>query len=806
VARQILTLPVTGMSCANCANTIARIAGNQPGVARAEVNFAAQQAELEFDNAQTNGPSLVAAIRAVGFDVPTARLELVLPSTDGAAATAIVHAVPGVAAARAENGRLVVEYLPALVSAPELVLRLRQAGFAVADAAEAEIAPEDPAALAARREIRARRRELWVGVGCTVPLALLSMSHDAGWVAGHAWLPWLMLALAAPVQSYVGWEYYRGAWHALRAGAANMDVLVALGASVAFVYSLAVTVQPAWGTHVYYETAAMILTLIKLGKYLEARARGRAGDAIRALLRLRPETACRVENGQEQVIPASAVRVGDCVRVRPGERIAVDGVISSGESHVDESMLTGESMPARKQTGDRVAGATLNGEGLLDITATQVGEHTALARIIRLVRQAQGGKAPIQRLADRVAALFVPVLLGLAMLTFMIWWLAGAGFTEAMLRLVAVLVVACPCALGLATPAAIMVGTGKAARLGILFKNAQALEQLHQTRVIIFDKTGTLTVGKPTLTGVLPAPEFSEETILRLAACAEQGSTHPLAHAVVQAARARGLAVDVPQAFSAIAGRGVRAEVDGQAVALGKPAWLAEQGIVFGSAPSPEHEHCTEDTVIAVAVQGRFAGWLTVADPIKPEVPAVIAALRADGVRTVMITGDHAHAAAAVARQAGVDEFHAGVLPEGKADAVRAWQQRFPGQVAMVGDGINDAPALAQANTGLALGTGAHVAVESASVTLMRGDVRSVHQAIRLSRAVLRVIRQNLAWAFGYNLLLIPIAMGALYPFAATPDMLRALHPALAAAAMAFSSVSVVLNSLRLHRMDVDND
>ncbi|HEY0137404.1 MAG TPA: heavy metal translocating P-type ATPase [Nannocystis sp.] len=761
----VIDLAIAGMRCANCAGTIERALAAVAGVEAAAVNFASE----------------------------TASVRLHAPST---------------------------------VSRGALVAVIEAAGFGVIEGSEGA---GDEAEVAARaQELAAARRRVAVGIACTLPLLVLGMGRDfallGAWAAAP-WVGWLMLALALPVLAYTGAPHLRGAYHALRAGAANMDVLICLGAGVAFLASVPVVIADSLGSHtlghhLYFETAAAIVALVGLGRLLETRARGQAGAAIRALLALRPATARVRRDGQELEVPSASVRVGELVVVRPGEAIAVDGLVVAGASEVDESMLTGESRPVARTIGDPVTGATINGDGALEVKATRVGSATALAQIVRLVRAAQGSKAPVQRLVDRVAAVFVPVVLAIAAITFVVWSLVGPGPAEALMRAVAVLVIACPCALGLATPTAIVVGTGAAARRGILFKNMTALERVHALRTIVLDKTGTLTRGRPVLGAVVPAPGGDPTELLRLAAAAEQHSEHPLGKAILAAAQAVVGPLPAVTQHRAVGGHGLRATVEGAVVLAGTERWLRSNavdttplattaaGLSSGTVSEgtglqilPGATLAVPQTLVWVARDGVLLGVLALADALRPEAPAAVAALRRAGLRVVVLTGDRREVAVAIAAEAGIaaDDVMAEVLPGDKAAAVASLQAQ--GLVGMVGDGINDAPALARADVGIAVGSGADVAIHAADVTLMRSDLGGLAEALALSRRTVAVIRQNLVWASIYNLVLIPVAAGVLYPIAAAPAALRSLHPALAALAMALSSLTVVLNSLRLRRL-----
>ena len=755
---EVVSFPVEGMTCASCVNRITRFLRKVDGVEDANVNLAAETATVRFDSSRVDVGDLAEAVEAAGY---VARTEQ--------AATADHEAdVAEAAEARTERDAAAAEHLASL------------------------------------------RRRLIVATVLTIPiLGGLARMTIAPWLPAILSDPLFQLALATPVQFWAGWPFYAGAWKALRHRGADMNTLIAVGTSAAYFYSVAAIAFPGFfeaaglggddGVPLYFDTAAAIITLILLGRFLEARARVHTSDAIRRLIGLAPRMARVVCDGVEVDVPIAEVRVGDLVRVRPGESLAVDGVVVDGASGVDESMITGESIPIAKRTDDLVIGGTLNTTGTLTFRATRVGADTVLAKIIRLVSEAQGSRAPIQRLADVVTGYFVPAVLGLAALTFVVWFAFGPApaFNLALLNTVAVLIIACPCALGLATPTSIMVGTGKGAEAGVLFRNAEALERLGSVRAVVLDKTGTLTEGKPRVTEVVRLDGTpDEDALLALVAAAERGSEHPLADAIVRdAIETRGLTVPDATGFEATAGGGIEATIDGFAVMVGRPGFLDGAGIDV-SALQVEADTLAADgkTPVYVAIDGRAAAVIAIADTLKPGSIEAVAELHRLGLEVAMLTGDNRRTAEAIARAAGIERVLADVRPDGKAAAVKGLQSEGK-PVAMVGDGVNDAPALASAEVGIAMGTGTDVAMESAGVTLMSGDLRGLVTAIALSRATMRNIRENLFWAFAYNVVLIPVAMGVLYPFTGI-----LLDPILAAAAMALSSVTVVSNALRLRR------
>lgn len=736
-------LAIQGMSCASCTAVIEQALSRVRGVTAQAVNFASEQAIVRGDPRLVNPQALIRAVEQAGYQA-----------------------------------------------------RLVEDDWQQSD-------PTDPERIAQRAAERELKLKVAIGVGLSTVLLIGSLPMMLGReIPGlPPWLqdPWLQLLLTAPVQFWVGQPFYRGAWAAWQRRSADMNTLVALGTSAAFFYSLFPTLFPNFfhqqGLHpdVYYEVAAVVVTLVLVGKWMEQRAKGQTSEAIRKLIGLQPKTARVIRDGVEQDIPIAAVQVGDRIRVRPGEKVPVDGVILEGSSSLDESMVTGESLPVLKSAGDEVIGATLNRTGSFVMEARRVGKDTVLAQIVRLVQEAQGSKAPIQQVADRVTAWFVPAVIGVAVLTFVLWWVLADNLTLALVNTIGVLIIACPCALGLATPTSILVATGRGAELGILVKSADSLELAHHLRTVVLDKTGTLTEGRPTVTDIW-AHGSSPLTVLRLAAAVERHSEHPLAQAVVQKAEAEKIAIPPAQHFQARIGSGAEAWVEDQWIRIGRLSWLQEMGIPWDPSWSERVQNWESQgkTVIGVAQSQSLVGLLAIADPLKPTSPEAVQQLQQMGLEVILLTGDNPTTAQAIARQAGIQRVIAQVRPDQKAAYIRSFRQPRH-RVAMVGDGINDAPALAEADVGIAIGTGTDVAMAASDITLMSGDLRGVATAIQLSRATLNNIRQNLFFAFIYNTLGIPIAAGALYPFTGW-----LLNPMLAGAAMALSSVSVVANALRL--------
>ena len=808
---------ITGMTCASCVARVEKAIRETKGVSEASVNLATEIATFVYDPAQISIDDIARSIKDAGYGVEQETVTLPIrgmtPDSNESAASCVarvenaLRSNEGVAEATVNlaTEKATVRYFPSIVTVSDLRKIIREAGYEVPEAP----APEE----FVDREREARRRELneltvqfaISGLAATAIMVLMFFGRFLPFVSSlsHHDIALISFVLATPVQFLIGWRFYRGAFAALKHGTADMNVLVAVGTSAAYVYSVVATFAPhlvmmgGQMADVYFDTSTMIIALILLGRLLEARAKGQTSEAIRRLHKLEARTARVERDGREADVPVEDVQVGDLVVVRPGEKIPVDGVVADGYSAVDESMITGESIPAGKKVGDNVIGATLNKTGSFKFRATRVGKDTVLFQIIRMVEEAQGSKAPIQRLADQVASVFVPVVIGIAVLTFLAWYFLGPqpAFLVAMLNFISVLIIACPCAMGLATPTAIMVGTGKGAENGILIKGGESLESAYQVDTIVLDKTGTITKGEPSLVDVVPAGGYGPEQVLHFAASAEKGSEHPLGEAVVRGAEARKVPVSNATKFDALPGKGIVAEVDGRIVLVGNARLLEEEDVEVAPMKADFERLSAEGkTPVYVAVDGKPAGVVAVADTIKEGSAEAIAALERLGIEPVMITGDNRRTAEAVAKQVGIGRVLAEVLPQDKADEVK--KLRAGGKkVAMVGDGINDAPALAEADVGIAIGTGTDVAIEASDITLMSGDLRGVITAIKLSRATIRTIRMNLFWAFFYNVVGIPVAAGVLIPWFGI-----SLNPIIAAAAMAFSSVSVVSNSLLLNR------
>lgn len=795
-----LEFPIRGMTCAACASRIEKGLAALPGVSDAAVNFASETAGIRYDPCKISTNDIVERLRSIGYDTTEPAQALFTGDTEKSAEVkSAFSAMPGVVEAiQAEDG-LIVKYLPGSVD----LAALRKAGSRFGYKLKA--AERDEISLPEKQAYETSKRRFIIAAILSFPVLVIAMSHGRIQALDFPGVEWIQLILTTPVVFYSGREIYLRAFAGFRYRSADMNTLIAIGTGSAYLYSAAVTIFPqafenisqhGMRPPVYFEAAGVIIALILLGRMLEDRAKGKTGDAIRKLINLQPNTAIVIRNGEEFEIPSDEVMPDDLLRVKPGGRIPVDGIVVDGKTAVDESALTGESLPVEKLPGDRVFAGTINTSGAFTFRAVKVGSETTLRQIVKMVRQAQSAKPPIARLADKISAVFVPIVISIAIATFIVWFIAAppeTRFTLALVNFVSVLVIACPCALGLATPTAIMVGIGAAAELGILIRGGESLETAHRLNTAVLDKTGTVTKGRPELTQLISLNGFHEEEILRIAASAEKNSEHPLATAILDAANSRGIKANAAAEFRAIEGFGLSAVVDGKKVFIGNLRLLEEQKINLS-----EHRQTLENlfdegkTAFFMAIDGRPAAIFAVSDTIKTEAIEAVRQLKSLGLEVFLLTGDNARAAKAVARKLGIENVLAEILPQDKANEIKRLQSQGR-VVAMIGDGINDAPALAVADVGIAVGTGTDIAIEAADITLMRGDLRLVAKAILLSRATLRTIRQNLFWAFIYNVIGVPVAAGVLYPFTGI-----LLSPVIASAAMSLSSVSVVTNSLRL--------
>lgn len=793
------SIQITGMTCAACATRIEKGLNKMEGVEQATVNLALEKSSIKYDPSKLSEADFEKKIEALGYGVVKQKTEFEITGMTCAACAKRIekglNKMEGVAIANVNLAleKATIEFNPSEVTISEIIAKVEKLGYGAHQ-------KQDEKEQVDHREkhIKDQQRKFIFSAILSLPLLWTMVGHFSFtsflYVPDFLMNPWIQMILATPVQFIIGKQFYVGAYKALRNGSANMDVLVAMGTSAAYFYSVyqaIVTAGTHHGPHLYFETSAVLITLILLGKLFEAKAKGRSSEAIKKLMGLQAKTAIVVRDGIEKEVPLEEVIIGDIILVKPGEKIPVDGEVLEGASAVDESMLTGESLPVDKKSGDTLYGSTINKNGFIKMTATKVGRDTALAQIIKVVEDAQGSKAPIQRMADQISGIFVPIVVGIAIFTFLVWiiWVQPGEFTPALEVLIAILVIACPCALGLATPTSIMAGSGRAAEFGILFKGGEHLEQTQSIDTVVVDKTGTVTHGKPVLTDVLVVEGQDEEKFLSLIGAAEKQSEHPLAQAIVQGIQGKGIELGNIQYFEAIPGYGVQATISGQGVIVGTRKLMQQYSIDIQSVlPAMEELERNGKTAMLAGINGKYAGLVAVADTIKDTSQEAIHRLQEMGIKVIMMTGDNERTAQAIGKEVGVDSVIAEVLPEGKAEEVKKLKEQGK-KVAMVGDGINDAPALATADIGMAIGTGTDVAMEAADITLIRGDLNSIADAIIMSRKTMRNIKQNLFWAFAYNTIGIPIAAIGL------------LAPWVAGAAMAFSSVSVVLNALRLQRV-----
>ncbi len=809
-----MEFPVGGMSCASCVSRVEKGLAKMPGVQEARVNFTSEKAMVRFDSSRVQLGDFIDLVKGLGYEAELEKITLPVHGMSCASCVKRVeNALGGLdgvvkVAVNFATERATVEYIPGVLSSGDFKKAVKDAGYEILDAGPVEKGDTfDRERVSREAEFRKLKRKFIAGLALVIPVFLLAYWNMFGLWGRFAldrnvnfFLQWLF---QTPIQFWVGWQFYSGAWKAARHGASDMNTLIAVGTSAAYLYSVLAMIFPhlfsgqGLTAEVYFDTAGAIIVLILLGRLLEARAKGRTSEAIKKLMGLQAKTARVIRDGKEADVPVEQVEIGDRVVVRPGEKIPVDGIVREGHSAVDESMVTGESIPVEKHAGDGVIGATINKSGSFQFEARKVGKDTMLSQIIKMVEEAQGSKPSIARLADIIAGYFVPAVIGIAIVTFIVWYIFGPvpTLTYAVLNFVAVLIIACPCALGLATPTSIMVGTGKGAEYGVLIRGGEALETAYKLNAVVLDKTGTLTKGKPSVTDIVALTPHTEAEILRLAASAEKGSEHPLGEAIVNRAMEKNLTLVSPENFNAVAGHGIEATIEGRTLLLGNLKLMQDRNIVLATLEGKADTLSGQGkTPMFVAVGGKPAGIVAVADTLKKNSKAAVEALHRMGIEVVMITGDNKKTAEAIARQIGIDRVLAEVLPDGKTDEVKKLQAEGK-KVAMVGDGINDAPALAQADVGLAIGTGTDVAMESADITLISGDLKGVLTAIALSRATIRNIKQNLFWAFAYNTILIPVAAGILFPFFGI-----LLNPIFAAAAMGLSSVTVVSNALRLSR------